>query len=71
MSSQNRVAVITGGSTGIGKAAAAAFAKDNARVAIVGRRDALGAAAGESSWRNFLWFRPNAVVSHWIVIIGN
>ena len=42
MSSPNRVIVITGGSSGIGKAIAETFAKDNAQVVIIGRRqDAL------------------------------
>ena len=39
MSMHNRVAVITGGGTGIGKACALAFVKDGYRVAITGRRE--------------------------------
>lgn len=35
---ENRVAIITGGSSGIGKAAAIQFAKANVAVALVGRR---------------------------------
>jgi 3-oxoacyl-[acyl-carrier protein] reductase len=48
MSFQSRVVVITGGGTGIGKAIAGAFARNQAQVVIVGRRkDALQAAAQE------------------------
>ena len=43
---QDRIAVITGGSSGIGLAAAQRFAKEGARVVLFGRRqDALDAAA--------------------------
>jgi NAD(P)-dependent dehydrogenase (short-subunit alcohol dehydrogenase family) len=42
MSSQ--VVLITGGLTGIGRAAAVAFAKKGAKVAVVGRRDEVGKA---------------------------
>lgn len=35
---KNRVVVITGGATGIGRAAAAAFLQEGARVAVLGRR---------------------------------
>jgi NAD(P)-dependent dehydrogenase (short-subunit alcohol dehydrogenase family) len=38
MSTHNKVAVITGGGTGIGKATALAFVKDGYRVVITGRR---------------------------------
>lgn len=38
MTTHNKVAVITGGGTGIGKACALAFIKDGYRVAITGRR---------------------------------
>jgi NAD(P)-dependent dehydrogenase (short-subunit alcohol dehydrogenase family) len=39
MELENRVAVVTGGGTGIGKAAAALFAAEGARVVIAGRRE--------------------------------
>src|SRR5271163_835099 len=42
MSSQ--VVLVTGGLTGIGRAAAVAFAKKGAKVAVVGRRDEVGKA---------------------------
>ena len=38
MSTHDKVAVITGGGTGIGKACALAFLKDGYRVVISGRR---------------------------------
>ena len=38
MSSQNRVAIVTGAGTGIGKSAALALLKDGYRVGLVGRR---------------------------------
>ncbi len=38
MAAHNRVAIVTGGGTGIGKAAALALLKDGYRVAIAGRR---------------------------------
>jgi NAD(P)-dependent dehydrogenase (short-subunit alcohol dehydrogenase family) len=41
MSSNNRVAVVTGAGTGIGKSAALALLKDGYRVALVGRRKEL------------------------------
>ncbi|MBM3958309.1 MAG: SDR family oxidoreductase [SAR202 cluster bacterium] len=45
---KGRVAIVTGGSEGIGKAAAASMAREGARVAIVARRkDVLEKAAGE------------------------
>ena len=47
MSSQNRVVIVTGGSSGIGMAIAESFAKENAQVLIIGRRqDRLESVAG-------------------------
>lgn len=45
MKLQNQVAIITGGTSGIGRAAAELFAAEGARVVITGRRQALGEAA--------------------------
>jgi NAD(P)-dependent dehydrogenase (short-subunit alcohol dehydrogenase family) len=47
MSSQ--VVLITGALTGIGRAAAVAFAKRGAKVVVAGRRDAAGSRG--SKWR--------------------
>ncbi|CAN5629441.1 SDR family NAD(P)-dependent oxidoreductase [soil metagenome] len=48
MSLQGRVAVITGGGSGIGRATALRFARDGAKIAVVGRtKDALKESAGE------------------------
>ena len=41
MSSQNRVAIVTGAGTGIGKSAALALLKDGYRVGLIGRRKEL------------------------------
>ena len=43
----NTVVLITGGLTGIGRAAALAFAKNNANVVVAGRRDDAGKALAE------------------------
>ena len=39
---QNKVAIVTGGTTGIGRAAAVAYAREGARVVVAGRRAAEG-----------------------------
>src|SRR5258705_2401691 len=39
---QNKVAIVTGGTSGIGRAAAIAYAKEGARVVVAGRRAAEG-----------------------------
>lgn len=41
---ENKVAIVTGATSGIGKATAIAFAKEGARVAVAGRREEEGAA---------------------------
>lgn len=56
MSSQNRVVIVTGGSAGIGKAISESFAKANAQVVIIGRRQdrlkSVAAALGTNvSWQ--------------------
>ena len=39
---QNKVAIVTGGTTGIGRAAAVAYAREGAKVVVAGRRAAEG-----------------------------
>ncbi len=81
MSSQ-RVVVITGGNSGMGQATAAAFARANERVVIIGRsEERLRATAQElgtnvtwlkadvSQRSHFPWTRPNACGTRWLIRI--
>ena len=47
MKLKNRVAIITGGTSGIGRATASLFAAEGAQVVITGRRTELGQAAAQ------------------------
>jgi len=55
MSSRDRIAVVTGGSSGIGKAVAEAFAHDNAQVVIIGRRMETLEATGQTIGPTCTW----------------
>jgi 3-oxoacyl-[acyl-carrier protein] reductase len=64
MSAQDRVAVVSGGSTGIGKAIAEIFARNDTQVVIIGRRqDALQATA-QAIGQNCSWQQANVSQSH-------
>ncbi len=64
MASHNKVALVTGAGSGIGKAVALTLLKDGYRVAIAGRRkDALDQTAGESAAGNRVLAVPTDVAS--------
>lgn len=71
MSSGNRVVVVTGGSTGIGKAIAAAFARDNARVVIIGRRQSALRATAEEIGPNCSWLEADVSQRHRVAVAVN
>ena len=55
MSSQNRVVIVTGGGTGIGKAIAESFAREHAQVVIIGRRQDILKSAAVALGTNVSW----------------
>jgi 3-oxoacyl-[acyl-carrier protein] reductase len=64
MSSQNRVTVISGGSTGIGKAIAETFAKNNGQVVILGRRQDTLQATAQEIGANCSWQQADVSQRH-------
>jgi 3-oxoacyl-[acyl-carrier protein] reductase len=64
MSSQNRVAVISGGSTGIGRAIAETFARHNTHVVIIGRRQDTLQATTEEIGTNCSWQQADVSQRH-------
>lgn len=54
MKLENKVAIITGGTSGIGRAAAELFTAEGARVVITGRRSELGAAFARESGVHYI-----------------
>jgi 3-oxoacyl-[acyl-carrier protein] reductase len=59
MSTQNRIVVITGGSSGIGRAMAEAFVRNQAQVVIIGRREASLRAAANAIGAQCSWQRAD------------
>lgn len=55
MGQTNRVVIVTGGSSGIGKSIAESFAKDNAQVVIMGRRQDVLKSVAETLGANVGW----------------
>lgn len=55
MRSQERIVIVTGGSTGIGRAIAAAFAGENVLVVIIGRRQDTLQATAQALGTNVSW----------------
>jgi 3-oxoacyl-[acyl-carrier protein] reductase len=59
MTTQNRIIVITGGSSGIGRAMAEAFVRNQAQMVIIGRREAALRAAADSMGAQCSWQRAD------------
>jgi len=59
MTAQNQIVVITGGSSGIGRAMAEAFVRNQAQVVIIGRREAALRAAADSMGVQCSWQRAD------------
>ena len=55
MKLENKVAIITGSTRGIGRATAELFAKEGAKVVVVGTKEELGKEVAEeiSRWRSY------------------
>src|SRR5438477_5627757 len=59
MTAQNRIVVISGGSSGIGRAMAEAFVRNQAQVVIIGRREAALRAAADTIGAQCSWQRAD------------